>query len=123
VSASWTRPADCLFGPTQPSRTIPRPLLESFDGQVPPPLPGGSNALLPIARSTRGDQVGRGGRASARPGIDVVDVGGVAAAITTGPLIALQDGAPQQRVDPALSGIVRSRVPVEKGMGWMGRHR
>lgn len=46
----------------------------------------------------------------------MVDLGRLAAAITAGPLVSLQDSAAQQRVDSPLRGIGGSRIPVEEGI-------
>lgn len=47
----------------------------------------------------------------------MVDLGRLAAAVAADPLVPLQHGAAQQRVDSPLRGIGSSRIPVEEGMG------
>lgn len=105
------------------SGPVPRPFHQPLDCLIPSPLPRSADALLPVARPAGGNQVGGRGRAAASPGLDVVDFGGAGAAIPAGPLVPLQDGAPQQRMDPPLPRIARSRIPVKKGIGGMGSHK
>jgi hypothetical protein len=64
-----------------------------------------------------GDEVRRGGCATARPGIDVIDLGGLGSAIRTGPAIALENRAAKDRMDTSLGRIGSSGVPVQERVG------
>lgn len=46
----------------------------------------------------------------------MIHADGLAAAVPTGPVVPMQHGAAQQRVDPALLGVGRRRVPMEERM-------
>jgi hypothetical protein len=52
----------------------------------------------------------------------MVDLGRLAAAVAAGPVIAMQDCSPEQRMDSPLGGIPGSGIPVEKWVGEIRNH-
>ena len=89
---------------------------------VPAPLCGRADPLGLVASATGSYEVARGRRAPARSWSDVVDLGRLSAAVPAGPVVAMQHGAAQHRVDAPLRGIPRSRIPVQEWIGKIGNH-
>jgi hypothetical protein len=88
----------------------------------PAPLRRRADALALVAGAAGSYEVGRGGRTPARSRSDVVDLGRLLAAVPAGPVIAVQNGASQQRMDTPLGRILCSRIPVQEWIRRIGNH-
>jgi hypothetical protein len=87
---------------------------ELLDRVVAPPLHGSAIALCPVAPLAGGHQVGGGGRTTANPGIYVVDLEGLLPAIAACPTVPVQDGASEERMDPALPRLAGRWIPIQE---------
>jgi hypothetical protein len=52
----------------------------------------------------------------------MVHLGRLAAAVAAGPVVAVQHGSTEQRMDSPLGGIPGGGIPVEKWVGEIGDH-
>lgn len=86
------------------------------------PLGGGSNALGLVAWAAGGDEVAGRRPSSSAPREDMVDLGRLAAAVSTGPAVPVQNGTAQQRVDSTLGGIPGGGIPMQEWIGEIGSH-
>lgn len=86
-------------------------------GLVSPPLCGSADALALVAGPAGRDQVDWRGLPAPCPRVDVVNLGGLAAAVFTNPSVAIEDRATENRVNAALGRIGRGRVPVQERVG------